>query len=157
VLGTASPLGHLYEALFGVPLLFTWQAAVVASTLYSIPLLTRSARAAFEATAPVYEKAARSLGASEWRVFRRVTLPLSRREVAAASLTAFARALGEFGVTLMIAGNLPGKTQTAVVGIYDALQRGDTRTARMFVLALSVVALAVAYATNRLGRRPVAE
>ena len=157
VLGTASPLGHLYEALFGVPLLFTWQAAVVASTLYSIPLLTKSARAAFEATAPVYEKAARSLGASEWRVFRRVTLPLSRREVAAAVLTAFARALGEFGVTLMIAGNLPGKTQTAVVGIYDALQRGDTRAARMFVLALSVVALAVAYATNRLGRRPVAE
>ena len=157
VLGASSPLGHVYEALFGMPLLFTWQAAVVASTLHATPLLTRSALAAFEVTAPACEKAARSLGAPEWRIFWRVTLPLSQRAIAAASLTAFARALGEFGVTLMIAGNLPGKTQTAVVGIYDAIQHGDTRVARVFVLALSVVALAIAYATNRLGRRPVAE
>lgn len=157
VLGASSPLGYVCESLFGGPLLFTWKAAVVASTLYATPLLTRSARAAFETAGPAYEKAARSLGASEWRVFWRVTLPLSRRAVAAASLTAFARALGEFGVTLLIAGNLPGKTQTAVVGIYDAIQRGDTRVARMFVLALSAVALAIAYAANRLGRRAVAE
>ena len=156
-LGASSPLGHIYESLFGMPLLFTWQAAVVASTLHAAPLLTRSARVAFEAAGPSYEKAARSMGASEWRVFWRVTLPLSRRAVAAASLIAFARALGEFGVTLMVAGNLPGKTQTAVVGIYDAVKRGDTRVARVFVLALSAMALAVAYAANRLGRRTVAE
>ena len=157
VLGASSPLGYLYESLFGGPLLFTWQAAVVASMLYATPLLTRSARAAFETAGPAYEKAARSMGASEWRVFWRVTLPISRRAVAAASLTAFARALGEFGVTLLIAGNLPGKTQTAVVGIYDAIQRGDTRVARMFVLVLSAMALGIAYAANRLGRRAVAE
>jgi molybdate transport system permease protein len=157
VLGASSPLGHIYESLFGMPLLFTWQAAVVASTLHAAPLLTRSARGAFEEGGRTYEKAARSMGASEWRVFWRVTLPLSRRAVAAASLIAFARALGEFGVTLMIAGNLPGKTQTAVVGIYDAVQRGDTRVARVFVLALSVIALAIAYAANRLDRRTVAE
>jgi len=157
VLGASSPLGYLYEALFGRPLLFTWQAAVVASAFYATPLLTRSARAAFETAGPAYEKAARSLGASEWRVFWRVTLPLSRRAIGAASLVAFARALGEFGVTLLIAGNLPGKTQTAVVGIYDAIQRGETRVARIFVAALSGVALAIAYAANRLGRRAVAE
>ncbi|HLM97841.1 MAG TPA: molybdate ABC transporter permease subunit [Bryobacteraceae bacterium] len=157
VLGTSSPLGHLYESLFGAPLVFTWQAAVVASTLHAIPLLTKSARAAFETTGRNYEKAARAIGASDWRVFWRVTLPLSRRAVAAASLTAFARALGDFGVTLMIAGNLPGKTQTAAVGIYDAIQRGDTRAARVLVLALSVATLAIVYAANRLGPRPVAE
>jgi len=157
VLGTSSPLGHIYESLFGAPLVFTWQAAVVASTLHAIPLLTKSARAAFESTSRNYEKAARAMGASEWRVFWRVTLPLSRRAVAAASVTAFARALGDFGVTLMIAGNLPGKTQTAAVGIYDAVQRGDTRAARVLVLALSVATLAIVYAANRLGPRPVAE
>jgi len=86
-----------------------------------------------------------------------VTMPLSRRPVAAASLTAFARALGDFGVTLMIAGNLPGKTQTAAVGIYDAVERGDTRAARALVLALSAAAFAIVYAANRLERRPVAE
>jgi len=157
VLGTSSPLGHVYESLFGVPLVFTWQAAVVASTLHAIPLLTKSARAAFETRGRNYEKAARAIGASDWRVFWRVTLPLSRRAVAAASLTGFARALGDFGVTLLIAGNFPGKTQTAAVGIYDALQRGDTRAARVLVLALSVVTLAIVYAANRLGPRPVAE
>jgi len=157
VLGTSSPFGHMYESLFGAPLVFTWQAAVVASTLHAIPLLTKSARAAFETTGRNYEKAARAIGASDWRVFWRVTLPLSRRAVGAASLTAFARALGDFGVTLMIAGNLPGKTQTAAVGIYDAVQRGDTRPARVLVLVLSVVTLAIVYAANRLAPRPVAE
>lgn len=157
VLGASSPLGHLYESVFGAPLVFTWQAAVVASMLHTIPLLTRSARAAFETASASYEKAARTLGASDWRIFWRVTLPLSRRAVAAASLTAFARALGDFGVTLMIAGNLPGKTETAVVGIYDAVQRGDTRIARLLVLALSAVVIAIVYAANRLEQRPVAE
>lgn len=155
LLGASSPLGRLYEWMIGAPLIFTWQAAVVASTLHAIPLLTKSARGAFE-SGRRYEKAAQTLGASHWRTFWRVTLPLSRRVVASASLTAFARALGDFGVTLMIAGNLPGKTQTAAVGIYDAIERGDTRQARWLVLALSVVAIAIVYAGNRLSRRPVA-
>jgi molybdate transport system permease protein len=157
VLGASSPLGRLYEAVFGTPLIFTWQAAVVASTLHAIPLMTKSARAAFETTGTSYEKAARSLGASEWRVFWRVTLPLSRRAVTGASLTAFARALGDFGVTLMIAGNLPGKTQTAAVGIYDALQRGNTLAARLLVLVLSAVVIAIVWGANRLEHRPVTE
>jgi molybdate transport system permease protein len=155
VLGRSSPIGHLYEWAFGTPLVFTWQAAVVASTFHAIPLLVKSARAAFETVDRSYEKAARNLGASEWRVFWRVTMPLSRRPVLAASVLAFARALGDFGATLMIAGDIPGKTQTASIAIYDAVEGGDTVVARVLVLVLSVVAIAIVYASNRLQQRQV--
>jgi molybdate transport system permease protein len=154
-LGRTSPLGHLYEYLFGAPLVFTWQAAVVASTFHAIPLLVKSARAAFETVDRSYEKAARNLGASDWRVFWRVTLPLSRRAVIAASVLAFARALGDFGATLMIAGDIPGRTQTASIAIYDAVEGGDTLVARVLVLVLSAVAIAIVYASNRLQQRQV--
>jgi len=154
-LGRTSPLGHLYEYLFGAPLVFTWQAAVVASTFHAIPLLVKSARAAFETVDRSYEKAARNLGASDWRVFWRVTLPLSRRAVIAASVLAFARALGDFGATLMIAGDIPGKTQTASIAIYDAVESGNTLVARVLVLALSAIAIAIVYAANRLQQRQV--
>lgn len=155
VLGRSSPLGHVYEWVFGGPLVFTWQAAVVASTLHAIPLLVKSARAAFETVDRSYEKAARNLGASDWRVFWRVTLPLSRRAVIAATVLAFARALGDFGATLMIAGDIPGKTQTAAIAIYDAVEGGDTMVARVMVLVLSVMAMAIVYAANRLQQRQV--
>ncbi|MCU1274138.1 MAG: molybdate transporter, inner rane subunit [Bryobacterales bacterium] len=155
VLGRSSPIGHLYEWAFGTPLVFTWQAAVVASTFHAIPLLVKSARAAFETVDRSYEKAARNLGASEWRVFWRVTLPLSRRSVVAASVLAFARALGDFGATLMIAGDIPGKTQTASIAIYDAVEGGDTVVARVLVLVLSAIAIAIVYASNRLQQRQV--
>ena len=154
-LGRTSPLGHLYEYLFGAPLVFTWQAAVVASTFHAIPLLVKSARAAFETVDRSYEKAARNLGASDWRVFWRVTLPLSRRAVIAASVLAFARALGDFGATLMIAGDIPGKTQTASIAIYDAVESGNTLVARVLVLVLSAVSIAIVYAANRLQQRQV--
>ncbi len=154
-LGRTSPLGHFYEYLFGAPLVFTWQAAVVASTFHAIPLLVKSARAAFETVDRSYEKAARNLGASDWRVFWRITLPLSRRAVIAASVLAFARALGDFGATLMIAGDIPGRTQTASIAIYDAVEGGDTLVARVLVLVLSAVAIAIVYAANRLQQRQV--
>jgi molybdate transport system permease protein len=155
VLGRSSPIGHLYEWVFGGPLVFTWQAAVVASTLHAIPLLVKSARASFETVDRSYEKAARNLGASDWRVFWRVTLPLSRRAVIAATVLAFARALGDFGATLMIAGDIPGKTQTAAIAIYDAVEGGNTVVARVLVLVLSVMAMAIVYAANRLQQRQV--
>ena len=154
-LGRTSPLGHLYEYLFGAPLVFTWQAAVVASTFHAIPLLVKSARAAFETVDRSYEKAARNLGASDWRVFWRVTMPLSRRAVIAASVLAFARALGDFGATLMIAGDIPGRTQTASIAIYDAVESGNTLVARVLVLVLSAIAIAIVYAANRLQQRQV--
>jgi molybdate transport system permease protein len=155
VLGRSSPLGHLYEWTFGQPLVFTWQAAVVASTFHAIPLLVKSARAALESVDRSYERAARNLGASEWRVFWRVTMPLSRRAIIAASVLAFARALGDFGATLMIAGDIPGSTQTAAIAIYDAVEGGDTVVARVLVLVLSVVAIGIVYLANRLQQRQV--
>jgi molybdate transport system permease protein len=155
VLGRSSPVGHVYEWAFGGPLVFTWQAAVVASTLHAIPLLVKSARAAFETVDRSYEKAARNLGASDWRVFWRVTLPLSRRAVIAATVLAFARALGDFGATLMIAGDIPGRTQTAAIAIYDAVEGGNTVVARVLVLVLSGMAMAIVYAANRLQQRQV--
>lgn len=155
VLGRSSPLGHFYEWVFGGPLVFTWQAAVVASTLHAIPLLVKSARAAFETVDRSYEKAARNLGASDWRVFWRVTLPLSRRAVIAATVLAFARALGDFGATLMIAGDIPGRTQTAAIAIYDAVEGGNTVVARVLVLVLSGMGMAIVYAANRLQQRQV--
>jgi molybdate transport system permease protein len=157
VLGRSSPLGQLYEWTFGAPLVFTWQAAVVASTFHAIPLLVKSARAAFDTVDRSYEKAARNLGASDWRVFWRVTMPLSRRAVIAASVLAFARALGDFGATLMIAGDIPGKTQTAAIAIYDAVEGGNTLVARVLVLALSAVAIGIVYAANRLEQRQVTQ
>lgn len=156
VLGRSSPVGRIYEWIFGQPLVFTWQAAVVASTLHAIPLVVKSARAALESVDRSYERAARSLGASEWRVFLRVTLPLARRSVVAATVLAFARSLGDFGATLMIAGDIPGKTRTAAIAIYDAVESGDTLLARTLVLVLSAVAIAVVYAANRLEQRQVA-
>ena len=121
-LGRRGPLGQAYEAAFGQPLVFTWQAAVVAALFHSAPLLITSARAAFESVDRSYERAARTLGASEWKLFWRVTLPLAQRSIAAAAALAFARALGDFGVTLMIAGNIPGRTQTVAIAIYDAVE-----------------------------------
>jgi len=150
VLSRSSPFGRVYESVFGVPMVFTWRAAVAASTLHAVPLLVKSARAAFEGIDHGYEKAARTLGASNWRVFWRVTMPLSRPKIIAASLMAFARSLGDFGATLMIAGNFPGKTQTATVAVYDAVERGDTLAAQMFVLVLSALTLAIVYAAGRL-------
>src|ERR1700679_3324805 len=120
LIGRASPLGKIREMIFGSPLVFTWKAAVVAALLHSLPLLVKSSRAAFESVDRSYERAARTLGASEWRLFWRVTLPLTRRPVFAATALAFARSLGEFGATLMVAGNIPGRTQTMALAIYDA-------------------------------------
>ncbi len=142
---------------FGVPLVFTWQAAVVASALHAIPLFVKSARAAFEAGDRRYERAAQTLGASDWRIFWRVTLPLARRAITAAGLVAFARALGDFGATLMIAGNIPGKTQTASIAIYDAVERGNTLVARVLVLVLSALTISLVYAANRLEEHAVPE
>jgi molybdate transport system permease protein len=150
ILGRTSPLGAAYEWVFGSPLVFTWQAAVIAAWFHSAPLLIKSARAAFESVDHSYERAARTLGASEWRIFWKVTMPLARRSIAAAAALAFARALGDFGVTIMIAGNIPGRTQTVAVAIYDAVEAGNGTLARTLVLIISAVALAVLTIANRL-------
>src|SRR5580700_2186461 len=154
LLGRASPIGHVYEWLFGGPLVFTWQAAVVASLFHSTPLLVKSARAALESVDRSYERAARNLGATELRLFMRVTLPLAHRSIFAAAALAFARSLGDFGVTLMIAGNIPGRTQTVALAIYDAVEANNGKTARVLVLIISAIALLVVSLANRLTSSP---
>ena len=150
LLGRNSAFGTVFESVFGFPLVFTWQAAVVAATFHSVPLLVKSARAALESVDRSLENAARTLGASEGRVFLRITLPLAQRSILAATVFAFARALGDFGVTIMIAGNIPGKTQTMAVAIYDAVQSGNTLPANIMVLIISATAIGILYLTNRL-------
>lgn len=152
LVGRASPLGKLYEWVFGQPLVFTWQAAVVASLLHSAPLLVKFSTAALESVPRRYAKAARSLGASEWRVFWQVSLPLAWNQILAATALAFARALGDFGITIMVAGNIPGRTQTISVAIYDAVEAGAGSTARVLVLVISGFALVSLWLANRLGR-----
>ena len=154
VLGRLSPLGKMYEWVFGHPLVFTWQAAVVAALFHATPLLIKSARAAFESVDHSHERAGRSLGASELRLFWRVTLPLTRRSIMAAAALAFARALGDFGITIMIAGSIPGKTQTVALAIYDAVMAGNGALARTLVLVISAVALIILSLANRFAANP---
>ncbi len=134
----------------GIELIFTWQGAVLASTIVAFPLVLKSARAAFEGVDHQLENAARVLGVSESGIFFRVTLPLAARGIIAGVLLAFARALGEFGATLMIAGNLPGRTQTLSVAIYEAVQAGDDNTANLLVLVTSVTCVLLLVVAGRL-------
>jgi molybdate transport system permease protein len=156
LLARSSPLGRIYESVFGQPLVFTWQAAVLASTIHAIPLLVKSARAGFESADPVYGRAARSLGAGEWRLFWKVAFPLARRSIMAAAAIAFARSLGDFGATLMIAGDIPFRTQTAAIAIYDAVEGGHTRIAGALTVLLSLIAILAIHGANRLEHRRAA-
>ncbi|CAN0627514.1 molybdate ABC transporter, inner membrane subunit [Burkholderia sp. lig30] len=149
LLGRRGVLGAWLDGL-GIQLVFTWQGAVIASMVVAFPLILKSARAAFEGVDPQLERAARTLGLSETAVFFRVTLPLAARGILAGALLAFARALGEFGATLMIAGNLPGRTQTLSVAVYAAVQAGDDSTANVLVLVTSITCVVVLLAAGRL-------
>jgi molybdate transport system permease protein len=153
LIGRASPIGKLWQEIFGSPLVFTWKAAVVAALLHALPLLVMSARAAFESVDRSYERAARTLGASEWRLFWRVTLPLARRSIFAGTALAFMRSLGDFGVTIMVAGNIPGRTQTIAVAIFDAVESGNGALARTLVLVISGVALIILTIAARVNAR----
>jgi molybdate transport system permease protein len=150
LIGTQGPIGAWLLAHAGVRLIFTWQAAVIAATVVSFPLVFKSARAAFETVDPQVEDAARLLGVGEWAVFFRVSLPLAWRGVLAGLLLAFARALGEFGATLMVAGSIPGKTQTLSIAVYEAVQAGQDDTANFLVAVTSVVCVSVLLAAGRL-------
>lgn len=156
VVGREGPVGRLYEWVFGEPLVFTWRAAVIASLLHSAPLLVKMSRAALESVDHSFERAARTLGASEWKLFWRVSLPLAWRSIFAATVLAFARSMGDFGITLMIAGNIPGRTQTVAVAIYDAVEAGNGQLARVLVVVVSAVAIGVLWLANRFGTTAVA-
>jgi molybdate transport system permease protein len=139
----------LYEA-FGITLMFTWQGAAIAATIVSLPLVLKSATTAFESVDQNLEKAARTLGLSEMDVFFRVSFPLAWRGILAGTMLAFARAMGEFGATLMIAGNLPGKTQTLSLAVYSAVQAGNDSLAATLVLITSLVCIIVLVSSGRI-------
>ena len=153
VIGRQGAIGRFLEDTFGITLVFTWQAAVVASSLVSLPLLVRAAQAAFEDVDRTVESAARTLGRSNAAVFLTVTIPLAWRGIAAGTSLAFTRALGEFGATLMVAGNIPGQTQTMPVAIYDAVQGGNTALANVLVGIVTVTAIVVLVAFDSIGRK----
>ena len=150
LMGRRGPIGAWLDSTFGITLIFTWQGAVIASTLVAFPLVYKASATAFEGVDRQYEQAARVLGKSEWAVFLRVTLPLAWRGILAGSMLGFARALGEFGATLMVAGNIPGRTQTLSIAIYDAVEAGRDEVANFLVIVTSVVCITVLVASGRL-------
>ena len=156
LLGRRSPFGAWLLSEFGIQLIFTWQGAVIAATVVAFPLVCKPARAAFESVDGQLENAARVLGVSEVGIFFRVTLPLAWRGILAGVLLAFARALGEFGATLMVAGSIPGKTQTLSVAVYEAVQAGQDDVANMLVLVISGVCVSVLLMANQVAPGRVA-
>jgi molybdate transport system permease protein len=150
IIGRRGWIGEWLWETFGVTLMFTWQGAVLAAAVVAFPLVFKSARAAFEGVESQLEKAARTLGASEVRVFFRVTMPLAWRGILAGTMLAFARALGEFGATLMVAGNIPGKTQTLSLAVYDAVQAGQDDLANFLVIVTSIVCVLILVASGKL-------
>ncbi len=151
--GRRGPVGGWLHSVFGLDVAFTWRAVVLALAAMSLPLFVRAARTAFEEVDVKFEQLARTLGAGERRVFFTVTLPLARRGVLAGALLAFARALGEFGATIMVAGNIPGRTTTLPVAIYAAVQNGEDTHAWTLAGVSAVIAFGAVFLGETLQRR----
>jgi molybdate transport system permease protein len=152
VLGRRSPIGRAWEAVFGSPLVFTWQGAVVAASVASFPFCLRAARAAIESVDRRYEAVGQVIGLPGWRVAAQITLPLARRGLLAGVALGFARALGDFGTTVMVAGNIPGRTQTMPIAVYDAVQAFDYDRAGTLAFILLGIAVMVLLLVRRLER-----
>jgi len=150
VIGKRGWLGAWLQNTFGINLIFTWQGAVLAATIVAFPLVLKSARTAFELVDPQLERAARVLGLNEWQVFFRVTVPMAWPGILAGTLLVFARSLGEFGATLMVAGSIPGRTQTLSVAVYEAVQAGEDNVASFLVAITSITCIVVLLASGRL-------
>jgi molybdate transport system permease protein len=152
IFGKNGPIGRMLYNL-GTTVIFTWQATVISASIVAFPLMYKTVKASFEQIDRDILNAARTLGASEWKVFWKVTFPISWPGIAAGTILAFARALGEFGATLMIAGNIPGKTQTIPIAIYFAVEGGEMTKALIWVLLIFTISLAsiviMNYWTNR--------
>ena len=150
LIGRNGPIGQWLKQSFDINLIFTWQGAVIAAAIVSFPLVFKAARAAFESLEPQYEQAARVLGISESALFFRVTLPLAWRGILSGVLLSFARSSGEFGATLMVAGSIPGQTQTLSIAVYEAVQAGQDQVANFLVLLTSVVCMSVLLVSGKL-------
>lgn len=151
-IGKNSPIGKFLQ-IFHISITFTWVAAVLASTVVAIPLMYRTARGAFESIDPNLIYAGQTLGMTNGEIFRKVVLPNTFPGMLAGIVLSFARALGEFGATIMIAGNIPGRTQTMSVAIYSAVQGGDRATAYRWVAVILMMSFATMMAMNRLSAR----
>ena len=147
-LGRNSWLGNVIYETTGKTLLFSWQAAVIAAVIVSLPLMYQSARAGFQGVDHRLENAARTLGAREWRIFTEITLPLARPKLLTGLALSFARAIGEFGATLMVAGNIPGKTQTIPTALYFAAESGDHTTANTLMLIALFIGITAMFSVN---------
>jgi molybdate transport system permease protein len=147
--GRRSALGSWLREHFDYTIIFSWHGAVVASAVVALPLVLKSASAAFAGVDRTLEAAACTLRQSPWSVFMRVTLPLAWRGILAGTLLAFARAMGEFGASLMVAGSIPHQTQTLSMAIYDAVQAGQDDAVLLLVLVTSVISIAVLVASSR--------
>ena len=145
--GKNSLVGQFFSQ-FGFSFIFSWQGAVIASTVVSFPLMSRTVRGAFEQINPEYLYAARTLGMTERKIFRKIMLPLAWPGILAGTILSFARALGEFGATIMIAGNIPGKTQTMSVAVYTAVQAGDRESAFLWVMIIVCFSFVMMLALN---------
>lgn len=151
IFGKHGPVGKIL-ALLGKNIIFSWPATVIAAVVVAFPLMYQTSRGAFAQIDHNLESAARTLGASEWRVFRQIMLPLAWPGLAAGMILSFARALGEFGATLMLAGNIPGKTQTIPLAIYFAFEGGDMEKATYLSMIISVVSLLMVVILNCLNK-----
>lgn len=149
-LGKQSAFGHAFEAMTGTSLVFTKTGAVLAATIGALPLVVKSVRTALEETDHTLVLAARTLGATPLRALLTIQLPLAARGIVAAAMLAFARALGDFGLTWVIGGNIRGKTHTAAIEIYDAIQGRREGDALVLSLVLTGIAIALLYAVNKL-------
>ena len=145
------PIGELLDRL-GMEVVFTWKAVLVAMAVMGLPLVVRTARAGFEARSRRFEQMAETLGAGPWRVFATVSLPLAARPILAGALLGFSRALGEFGATIVLAGNIPGRTRTIAVAMYSDFETGRDAHAWSLLAASLVIAWVAVSAANRLGR-----
>lgn len=148
-IGKQGPVGILLSRYFDAQIMFTPAAAIIAGTVIAFPLMYQSAKGALESIDPTLEDAARTLGSSEWRVFWTVTIPLAWPGLLSGMVLSFARTLGEFGATIMIAGNIPGKTQTIPLAIYFAAEANDLSTAGLYVLIISAATFSLIFGLNR--------
>ena len=148
--GRRGPLGAAFRAVFGADVVFTWRAVLVATAVMSFPLLVRTARLGFEAVNPRLEQIAQTLGASFWRAMFTVTIPLAARGILAGFLLSFARAVGEFGATILVAGNIPGKTTTLSLAIYSLVQLGKDQDAYILVLVAALLAFGAIFLSEAL-------
>jgi molybdate transport system permease protein len=152
LLGRRGPIGSFLQNTFGTEIVFTWKAVVAAMAVMSFPFLVRTARLAFEEINPRLEQVARTLGANPARVFLTITLPLAARGMVAGSVWAFARALGEFGATILVAGNIPGRTTVMSVAIYSDIQLGDDGHAWQLLGVSAAIAFAAILFSNQFSK-----